>query len=254
VCFFFFFLSYFPFHLFVGKLTTNHLAFWRKGVIPGPNSHGLCFLDLNLNHLIITKIMLDVVEAELIQNHRPGLLMSASIPTRVTRYSTQKYNKPPWTFIGFPSKSADAAGQSTRVNIGGLIYVRREEKDVLETNYYNPFRTKAIDRTQADKIEQNDFLDLAQDVLKHVSRNALVYHTWGREITTVLNRLLGERTRIRHNYPNSHQQHWAREWRFDVPVYEKGTVLWGGSAYWNMELNVQTGQWTWAGSSGRTTL
>jgi len=180
--------------------------------------------------------------------------MSASIPTRVKKYSVKATNQPPWTFIGFPSKSADAAGENARINIGGLVYVREVEKEALETNYYNQFRAKAVDRTEAYKVEQNDFLDLAQDVLNYVSTRSLVYHTWGREITKVFNRLLGERARIRHDYPNSHQQHWAKEWRFDVPAYEKGTVLWDGNTYQDMALNTQTGQWQWVRGPGRRNL
>ncbi|KAI0391552.1 hypothetical protein F5Y17DRAFT_460732 [Xylariaceae sp. FL0594] len=155
--------------------------------------------------------------------HVIGLLMSASIPTREREYTVSGMNALPFSYVGFPSRSADAAGQKTRVYIPSEIYTRKDIKTVPASQFYNPF---AGDSLPADRIAQDDYLALADAVVAHVSGRFPIYPAWVAELVKRRAEIKDARDKIRRDYPSSHRQRWSSAWDFVVPAYSVDAVVW----------------------------
>ncbi|KAI0867286.1 hypothetical protein GGS24DRAFT_516283 [Hypoxylon argillaceum] len=147
--------------------------------------------------------------------HAIGLLMMASIPIRKKGLRRDK-SKPEWTFTGNPSKDLVAAGLTVPVRLA--MFESQKEESVGKSEFFN----QADDRGQTESgFSQIDYLQLAERVTTGVSKYALVYFSWVEAIARAGTNIRRDRQDILTAYPQSHETHWASEWFFEEPGYDK---------------------------------
>ncbi|KAI0968909.1 hypothetical protein F4678DRAFT_481749 [Xylaria arbuscula] len=168
-----------------------------------------------------------------------GLLMSAAMPIRHSRYEGLGHDAHYDMFTFRPSREALIAKQNDENYQVPMVRIAEDSDErarvsrILhrETNkVYDPFK---LINTDSRKVEpeilatQMKYLELVGNILIHIrDAEAHISGSWYQEIERCWKHILVQRTDIMDQFPEDHTMRWAVVWPLSVPEFDPEDLNW----------------------------